>query len=160
MEHSFIRRMSGLLIVFGLICLCAIGYLSTIGYRPVDRTKEFIPPPAKAERAIRAVMEAWKKGNPVGIVEGTNSPIVHVIDSHRNAGQVLVDFEILGEVPGNAPRCFAVKAMLSNPEKTLRLRYVVVGIDPLWVFRHEDYDLLSHWEHRMEPAESAESIEK
>jgi hypothetical protein len=28
---------------------------------------------------------------------------------------------------------------------------VVIGIDPLWVFRHEDYDLLLHWEHPMEP---------
>jgi len=154
------RRMSGLLVAFGLLFICAVGYLSAVGYKPADRTKEFIPSPAKAERAIEAVMEAWRNGDPVGIVEGTVSPVVHVIDSHRKAGQVLDDFEVLGEVPGNAPRCFAVKAVLSNPDKQVKLRYVVVGIDPLWVFRHEDYDLLSHWEHRMEPSESAESTEK
>ena len=30
---------------------------------------------------------------------------------------------------------------------------MIVGIDPLWIFRHEDYDLLLHWEHQM-PTES------
>lgn len=160
MELTFNRYVSGLLVALGLIFICTVGYLSAVGYKPADRTKEFIPSPAKAESAIEAVMDAWKNGDPVGIVEGTSSPVVHVIDSYRNAGQVLEEYEILGEVPGNAPRCFAVKATLSHPDKQIRLRYVVVGIDPLWVFRHEDYDLLSHWEHRMEPTDSVESSEK
>jgi hypothetical protein len=94
-------------------------------------------------------MEAWKKGEPAGLVAGTKQPAIHVIDSHRTPGQNLSQYEILGEVPGNAPRCFAVKAYLSAPEKEERLRYIVVGIDPLWVFRQEDYDLLSHWSHPM-----------
>ena len=94
-------------------------------------------------------MEAWKKGEPVGAVAHTK-PVVHVIDSQRKPGRVLRNYEILGEVPGNAPRCFAVKVELAGVDVPERLRFVVVGIEPLWVFRQEDYDMLSHWEHPME----------
>jgi hypothetical protein len=120
------------------------------GCGPVDRSAQFIPSPTIAESAVKAGMDAWKLGEPVGQVSGSKHPVIHVVDSHRKAGQDLHDYEILGQVPGNAPRCFAVKAMLSNPEQEERLRYIVVGIDPLWVFRQEDYDLLSHWSHPME----------
>ncbi|MEI8019298.1 MAG: hypothetical protein WCH39_13925 [Schlesneria sp.] len=115
-----------------------------------DRTSQFVPSVTVAESAVKAGMEAWKKGETVGLVQGVKKPSVHVVDSHRKPDQQLVSYEILGEVPGNAPRCFAVKATLSEPDTTERLRYIVVGIDPLWVFRQEDYDLLSHWEHPME----------
>ena len=29
-------------------------------------------------------------------------------------------------------------------------RFVVVGKEPLWVLRHEDYDMMAHWEHAMD----------
>ena len=123
-----------------------------------DRSRQFIPPVTVAESAVKAGMEAWKKGEPVGLVQGVSKPAVHVVDSHRKPGQEISDYELLGEVPGNAPRCFAVKVKLSGSETTERLRYIVVGIDPLWVFRQEDYDLLSHWEHPMEEKKKVEPV--
>lgn len=123
------------------------------GCGQVDRTSDFIPSPTVAHSALTTAMEAWKDGEPVGPVPGTK-PVIYVVDSHRNAGLSLESYEILGEVPGNAPRCFAVKAKLTDPEKEERLRYILVGIDPLWIFRQEDYDLLTHWEHPMEDSKS------
>jgi hypothetical protein len=119
------------------------------GTGTLDRSSQFIPAPDVAELALKAGLEAWKNGEPVGTVADTK-PIIQLVDSHRKKGQVLSRYEILGQVPGNAPRCFAVKAWLSNPDKEERLRYVVLGIDPLWVWRQEDYDMLCHWEHPME----------
>ena len=136
--------------------LLLIACLIIPGCGGIDRSAQFIPTPAVAESAVRAGMEAWKKGEPVGIISGTKKPVVHVVDSHRKPGQTLSSYEILGEVPGNAPRCFAVKAELTDPELQERLRYIVVGIDPLWVFRQEDYDMLSHWEHPMEEKKKKE----
>lgn len=122
----------------------------------VDRSALYIPAPDVAEQALKSAMEAWKDGEPVGVIPGTQPP-VHLVDSHRKPGQVLIRYEILGSVPGNAPRCFAVKAYLTNPEKEERLRYIVLGIDPLWIWRQEDYDLMCHWEHPMEEATSEKS---
>jgi hypothetical protein len=47
---------------------------------------------------------------------------------------------------------FTVKLTLEDPATELKARYVVVGIDPVWVFRQEDYDMLSHWDHPMKGA--------
>ena len=139
-----IHRGSGFRLILLVTCL------TLCGCGQFDRSSQFIPSVTVAETAVKAGMEAWKKGEPVGLVQGVKKPAVHVVDSHRKPGQQIASYEILGEVPGNAPRCFAVKAKLSGSDTTERLRYIVVGIDPLWVFRQEDYDLLSHWEHPME----------
>ena len=143
-DGNLIRRGFGFRVVSLVVCLISVGCGES------DRSSQFIPSVTVAESAVKAGMEAWKKGEPAGLVQGVTKPAIHVVDSHRKAGQQIVSYEILGEVPGNAPRCFAVKAKLSGSEATERLRYIVVGIDPLWVFRQEDYDLLSHWEHPME----------
>jgi hypothetical protein len=118
-----------------------------------EPTAKFVPSVVDSRAALSAAMTAWKSGSPPGPVPDI-SPAVHLTDSHRKQGQILEDFEILGEVPGNAPRCFAVRLKLANPSADERARFVVFGIDPLWVFRHEDYDLLMHWEHPMEEKES------
>ena len=116
---------------------------------------KFVPDSETALAAVTAAMNAWKNGVAPGPVPHT-APLVHLTDSHRQPGQALSEFEVLGEVPGNADRCFAVRLKLSSPEAEERVRYVVVGIDPLWVFRHEDYDMLMHWEHPMEKTADAD----
>ena len=120
-----------------------------------DSDARFVPAHKTAHAAVTAAMNAWKNGVAPGPVPDT-APLIHLTDSHRQPGQVLEEFQILGEVPGNADRCLAVRVKLSNPVAEERIRYVVVGIDPLWVFRHEDYDLLMHWEHPMEKSDAAD----
>ena len=129
----------------GVVCLSLFAALLTGCGDPAAR---YVPSPAQAVTAVKASLDDWKKGLPAGPVADTK-PTVHVVDSQRRELPVLSDYQILGEVPGNAPRCLAVRLRWANPEKEERARYVVVGIDPLWVFRQEDYDLLSHWEHPM-----------
>jgi hypothetical protein len=115
----------------------------------------YIPPVEAAERAVRAALDNWKQGHPAGPIAGT-SPAINVVDAHRVAGQKLEHYTIVGEVTGDGPRCFAVKLKLSNPAADETTRYVVVGIDPLWVFHQTDYDMLAHWEHPMEPEKPIE----
>lgn len=124
--------------------------LSFCGCQKARTNADFIPSQNQSLEALKAALDAWKAGNSVGPVPGT-SPVVHVTDSSRITGQTLDDYEILGDVPGNAPRCIAVKLTLTNPAEEKRERFIIVGIDPLWIFRHEDYDLLLHWEHQMPP---------
>lgn len=138
-----------ILAVIGLPLILLIFSITFAGTTATDRNARFIPSPSVAETALRAGLERWKGGGAVGPVEGT-SPVVQVIDSHRKPDQELRSYEILGEVPGSAPRCFAVKVQYSNPEQEERLRFVVIGIDPLWVFHQEDYDMICHWAHPME----------
>ncbi|MBC7965957.1 MAG: hypothetical protein H7Z17_08535 [Fuerstia sp.] len=132
--------------------MACIALSAFLGCQKARTNADFIPSQNQSLEALKAALDAWKAGTPSGPVPGT-SPVVHITDSSRVAGQTLDDYEILGDVPGNAPRCIAVKLKLSNPAEEKRERFIIVGIDPLWIFRHEDYDLLLHWEHQM-PTES------
>jgi hypothetical protein len=74
---------------------------------------------------------------------------VFVVDTYRREGQTLERFEILGEVTGLTQRTHLIKLRFANPAAEEKVRYSVIGIDPLWVYRHEDLELLTHWEHKM-----------
>jgi hypothetical protein len=109
-----------------------------------------VPGSARGRQAIEAVMETWREGHPTGIIEPT-LPRVQVVDTHRKPGQRLIGFEILSDSADSRVRTFSVRVALSEPEERAVVRFLVVGIDPILVFRQEDYELLMHWEHRMDP---------
>lgn len=139
--------------MFGYVALAT---LLIAGCGRSSGVERYIPEEKVAKTALDAALEAWCAGTPAGAVANT-SPVVYVTDTHRRPGQELRTFEILGPVPGNAPRCFAVKLVFDKPAAEERARFVIVGIDPLWVYRQEDYDLLTHWEHKMPPADEPAS---
>ena len=55
------------------------------------------------------------------------------------------------EPESDGPRVFTVKLTLVNPGEEVKARYVVMGLDPLWVIRNEDFEMLAHWDHPMKP---------
>lgn len=97
---------------------------------------------------MSSALDAWKAGQPSGPVANT-SPLVHVTDTNRKPEQQLVDYKILGEKPSSHGRTFMVELKLASPTQQLKAEYIIVGIDPLWIFRREDYELLMHWDHHM-----------
>ncbi len=112
------------------------------------RAADFVPTEAAARAALDASLNAWATGDAGSVATGTPVP-VEVADGLRTKGRTLVKYEILGPVPADAPRCFAVRMTLGNPAQDVRERYVVLGLDPVWVWRHDDYVMLTHWDHTM-----------
>lgn len=108
----------------------------------------YVPESETARAALEAALNEWRDGQPPGEIKGA-SPAVQVVDTHRRSEQRLEEFEILGEVGGDAGRCFSVRIALANPSEELKVRFVVIGISPLWVFREEDFTMLTHWDHPM-----------
>jgi len=141
--HFAHGRTAMLVAVTALCCGC------NSGERPADvSTDRFIPSPGRAQAALEAVLVDWQAGRPREMIERLEVK-VYPVDNQRKSGQDLDSFEILGEVPYSGARCFAVRLALSNPAQELKVRYVVLGIDPLFVYRQEDLDLLNHWDHMM-----------
>lgn len=134
------------------LCLLLAAAAGCSGSR--QRDEDFIPPQAAARAALEAYLTAWAGGNTDPAVPGTR-PAVMVADELRSKGRTLTGFTVLGEVPAEAPRCFAVKLTLGNPVAEVKERYVVVGIDPVWVWRYDDYLMITHWEHPMPAAAKA-----
>ena len=121
-----------------------------------DRAREFTPAPAAGKASLETALSAWRDGKEPGKIDA--KPVIQVVDTSRQSGQTLRSFQVLSETTQAAQgRCYVVRLVLENPAAERRERFVVVGIDPVWVFRKDDYDKLGHWEHPMELAEQVES---
>ncbi len=106
--------------------------------------ERYIPATELARHALEAVLVDWQEGLEPGPINRLAVGIC-VVDKQRKKGQTLDEFEILGESPAEKVRCFAVRVKLSGPEAEEKVRFVVIGIDPLWVFRQEDFESLGQW---------------
>ena len=104
---------------------------------------DFLPAEDKAQSALETALTAWQHGERVGKIANTSSPVIEVVDSKWRAGQKLQSYQILQVVPGNGPTRFVVRLTLKQPRAEQEVRYVVLGQDPLWVYREEDYKRLS-----------------
>src|SRR5437868_6284357 len=132
------RLLAAPLFVGGLLLLAGCS-------RPGKKVEDYTPPADNAKQALEAALNYWKAGNPPGTVPDTKPPVEVEDAKWKAAPKQLRDFEILGEDerPTDAvPRYFKVKlTMISGPPQ--EVRYVVFGIDPLHVYREQDYDKLS-----------------
>ncbi|WP_422922909.1 hypothetical protein [Singulisphaera sp. PoT] len=109
-----------------------------------------VPESAVARQALERALEFWKEGRPTGRVEPT-TPRLQVVDAHRKPGQALASYQIVAEAVTPRERTFSVKVVLDNPQEEALVRFLVMGADPILIFRQEDFDLMMHWEHKMEP---------
>ena len=113
-----------------------------------QRNEDFVPREDAARAALDSYLAAWVRGETAQTVAGMHPPVL-VVDDLRAKGRTLKSYSILGPVPADAPICFAVQLSLDNPRGEVRERYVVVGLDPLWVWRYDDYLMITHWAHPM-----------
>jgi hypothetical protein len=135
MAPPLIRAWAG---AWVLALLCAAGCRSDGGY------ERYIPAEPDARQALATALRAWQDGQPTGQLDSAAPPVV-VVDSLRRPRQTLRRYDILGEIPGDGPRQFAVRLVLDEPAEEKKVRYVVFGIRPLWVYRLEDYEMLTRW---------------
>ncbi|WP_165223508.1 hypothetical protein [Aquisphaera insulae] len=100
------------------------------------------------------MMDGWLNGLSAR-ESGSSKPEVHVVDQTRRADQKLARYEILGEVPADNARAFAVRVTYQGTDEPEILRFLAVGVDPMWIFRREDYDNIWKHDERMKPADRA-----
>jgi hypothetical protein len=126
-----------------VLLLAANGLLLATGCSGSGRNEsDFIPASDNARKALESALKSWQAGQSPGTVAGTASPTVQVIDSRWQAGQKLLSFEILNEESDAQGRFFRVRLDVGKAAP-VEVRYVVIGIDPLLVYREEDYQKLS-----------------
>ena len=100
--------------------------------------ESYKPTNVVARTAIETALSTWKAGTAHGSITSVK-PSIDVFDARWQAGAKLESYEILEEVTGKPEPHFKVKLKLAGkpPETT---EYLVVGIDPLLIFRQADYD--------------------
>ena len=116
----------------GLLLACASGCGRTRSH------SDFLPAEDTARKALETALTAWQNGERVGKIDSA-SPTIQVVDSKWRAGQKLQGYQILRALPRDGPKHFVVRLTLKQPRAEQEARYVVLGLDPLWVYREEDY---------------------
>jgi hypothetical protein len=148
--------MSRRLAVVALTALLAAG----AGCSRPQRNEDFVPAEDAARAALDAYLRAWVQGRTGGTVPDTSPPVIGVDELSQQKKRTLKKYTILGPTPADAPLCFAVQLSLGNPDQEVRERYVVVGLDPLWVWRYDDYIMITHWSHPMPADQKAPAPKK
>jgi hypothetical protein len=119
----------------GLVAVATAVVLAGCGGAPEER---YIPDAARARRALETALAAWKDGAPNETIK-TAEPPVDVYDARWRNGKKLESFEILSELPADPHRTFKVRVRFAGAAQNEEDSFLVMGIDPILVFRADDY---------------------
>jgi hypothetical protein len=129
------------LTIWSRTLLIGLFLLGLAGCRDRSYSK-YIPSDQNARAALETALTAWQAGKAPGAIGGT-APAIQAVDSHWLAGEKLTSFEIVEEVrgEGQGPKVFSVRLTTDRATTPQTIRYYIVGKDPLWVYREDDYKL-------------------
>jgi hypothetical protein len=113
----------------------AVFCLAGCGGQSTDR---YIPQREKARRAIEAALAAWKSDAPRKTISSFETPI-DLYDARWRDGRKLESFEVLEELPADPHPAYRVSLRFGGKDQDEQSTYLVMGIDPILVFRSEDY---------------------
>jgi hypothetical protein len=101
-----------------------------------DESK-YYPGVTTSRQSLDQALNAWLS-NEDRSTEVSGKPAVRIVDPARQAGQKLARYEVVTESTGTNPSQFTVRLHL-EPGGATEVNYVVVGNDPIWVFREDEY---------------------
>ena len=98
----------------------------------------YLPPEEAARVAPESVLSSWQSGAKLATI--TTGPVpVDTFDARWRDGKALESFEILGYESVEDRPTFRVRVALRG-EQSVEDTFVVVGNNPLLVFRKQDFD--------------------
>lgn len=130
------------------LCAAACVFVWSTGDapRPPGGYERFIPDVPTAQHALETALAAWQEGRRPGLLAAEPVPVV-AVDAEWARGERLQSFSVVGESSAGGPRSFVVRLKLDGRGAESTARFVVMGIDPLWVYRHEDLEMMEHMHH-------------
>jgi hypothetical protein len=146
-------------IYYSLLCASAAG---CNGSDDRPESPRYLPDWPEARAAVVTALTDWRDSSPPFPVSRPLKGVVFT-DKQRKPGDRLRSFTILGQTDVENARQFTLRLDLESEEAPRLVRYNVLGRDPVWVFRLEDYEMILHWEHPMNeepPAVEAKSSEE
>lgn len=134
------------------IIIAVIAAATGCGGRPAPAAGPMIPDAALARQALDSALRSWVAGEPKAPALG--SVRVEHVDRRRAEGRHPTTYAVAGTVREDWARGFVVRLTWPDEPEVETVTYLVAGIDPIWVLRREEIDLLMHWEHPMEEPEA------
>lgn len=114
-----------------------------VGCSKGGNVSDFTPAADNARASLDNALKHWQSGGVPGAIPGT-APVVEVTDTKWQSGQKLKSYEILAEEPSSNTAARLFKVRLTPPTGApIETTYAVLGIDPLLIYRDEDFKKLS-----------------
>ncbi len=134
--------------------ILAIGNLACSPWHDEPVDPSYMPGWNEAKSALESALTAWRDATSP-LPDSFDSPKVKFVDHQRKPNQRLLAYQILGQTDIEYARQFTVRLTLEGEEPPQLVRYNAFGREPVWVFRLKDYELISHWECKMDEDEPA-----
>jgi hypothetical protein len=99
--------------------------------------QRYVPAVSDAREAVETVLDSWKSGEKHNTIKSSKVKI-DLFDARRHAGKKLESYTIVDEIAGQTPRQFKVQLKIAGQKEQMST-YMVIGSDPLSVFRDVDY---------------------
>jgi hypothetical protein len=117
---------------------CAAALLVGLGVAGCGGASEarYIPTAEKARQSLTAALDAWAAGEPHATVQA-GEYTVDMYDARWRDGAKLESYEFVSEGTDEGHPTFAVKTRVKGQDA--ETTYHVIGINPMNVFRAEDY---------------------
>lgn len=122
-----------------ILVFLSAGFLAAVAGCSSSTNDRFVPTENRARQALDAALTAWQEGKRPGAIEGAPMSL-QAVDSQWQKGGKLNEYEIVSQEPNDGPPLFTVKLTIEGVIQPTVVRYYVVGKDPLWVYREDDFN--------------------
>jgi hypothetical protein len=118
-----------------------------------EQRPALLPDRSIAGQALERSLEEWRTSPQTDTTAPGRSVIF--VDHERQPGQKLRDFAVLGDSEVDNLRRFVARLSLAEPDESVLAAYYVFGMNPVWVYRAEEFDRMMNMDMDMAPAKTA-----
>ncbi|WP_165230754.1 hypothetical protein [Aquisphaera insulae] len=93
----------------------------------------------QARKSLELGLEAWKAGRSAAPLR-EEKPAVDFVDYQWKAGTKLVGYLVDSDSADSETHTFTVELTTADAKGPRKVQYMVLGLDPIHVFRDEDYN--------------------
>jgi hypothetical protein len=98
-----------------------------------------LPSTDTARQSLKAALDAWKAGKPPSSLVA-EKPSIEPVDFEWKAGKVLADYSIGEQTSGQGSQDFSASITIKGEPGPKEVKYMVLGLDPVRIFRDQDYN--------------------
>jgi hypothetical protein len=98
-----------------------------------------LPSTPLARQALQTSLDAWKAGKPASSLTN-EKPGIEAVDFEWKSGKVLSEYTLGEEIPGQGTQTVSVSLTLQGEPAAKTVQYMILGLDPVRIFRDEDYN--------------------
>ena len=110
-----------------------------------------LPSANDARQALQTSLDAWKAGKPASSL-AAEKPSIEFVDFEWKAGKALTEFSLGQEAPGQGVQTLSATLTLKGEPGPKEVKYMVLGLEPMRIFRDEDYNRAMNMDNAPAPA--------